>query len=69
MSRENILLFYRYLETHPEVQQKALNLQKEYEKEEEVIDAFLALAGETGFPFSLDEFLHHLYGQAEETKQ
>lgn len=66
MSRANIIAFYQHLETDRELQQKALALQNEFQEQEKVIEAFLALAEEAGFPFTFREFMEHLYEQARE---
>ena len=66
MSRENILLFYTHLETHPEVREKALNLQKLHSEQERVIDEFIKLAEEEGFPFTFAEFMEHMYSIAKD---
>ena len=69
MSRENILLFYRHLETHPEVREKALDLQKLHSEQEKVIDEFIRLAGEEGFPFTFPEFMETMYSIAKGSEQ
>lgn len=64
MSRANIIAFYQLLEADKELQQKALSFQKEFQDQEKVIDAFLALAESVGLPFSYREFMEHMYEQA-----
>ena len=68
MSRENILLFYRHLEDHPEVRKKAMDLQKIHSEQEKVIDEFIKLAEQEGFPFTFPEFMEHMYSIARETE-
>ena len=68
MSRENILLFYRHLEKHPDVREKAMNLQKLYSEQEQVIDEFIKLAEQEGFPFTFPEFMEHMYSIAKESE-
>ena len=66
MSKANIIAFYQHLETDREQQQNAQALQNEYQEQEKLIEAFLALAEEAGFPFTFREFMEHLYEQARE---
>ena len=66
MSKANIIAFYQLLEADKELQQKALSFQKEFQEQEKVIDAFLALAESVGYPFSSRELMEHLYEQAQE---
>ena len=65
MSRENVALFYSVLDRDPVLRARALGLRKTSEDQEEVISAFLALAEETGLPFTLEEFLTFQYERAE----
>ena len=55
MSKANIIAFYQLLEAD-----------KEFQEQEKVIDAFLALAESVGYPFSYREFMEHMYEQAKE---
>ena len=66
MSMANIIAFYQLLEADKKLQQKALSFQKEFQEQEKVIDAFLALAESVGYPFSYREFMEHMYEQAKE---
>ncbi len=66
MSKANIIAFYQLLEADKKLQQKALSFQKEFQEQEKVIDAFLALAESVGYPFSYREFMEHMYEQAKE---
>ena len=61
-----VRLFYMQVINHEFYQQKALALQNEFQEQEKVIEAFLALAEEAGFPFTFREFMEHLYEQARE---
>lgn len=68
MSKANIIEFYKLLEADRALQQKALSFQKEFQDQEKVIDAFIALAESVGFPFTYREFMEHMYEQAKEMK-
>lgn len=64
MSRENVMLFYSVLDRDPALRARALGLRKTLKDQEDVLDAFLALAEETGFPFTLEEYLSVQYERA-----
>ena len=64
MSRENVTLFYSVLDRDPELRARALGLRKTFKDQEEVLDAFLALAEEAGLPFTLEEYLNVQYEKA-----
>ncbi len=66
MSQENVERFYAELKRNPELHNKALQLQAKFERQEEVIDAFLMLAREHGFPFTEHEFITYIYENGEE---
>ena len=59
MSQENVKRFYAELERNPQLQTK-------FERQEDVIDAFLTLAREHGFPFTEHEFIAYIYENGEE---
>ena len=64
MSRENVALFYALLDRDPVLRTRALGLRKNLKEQEDVLDAFLALASETGLPFTLEEYLSVQYERA-----
>ena len=64
MSRENVTLFYSVLDRDPALRARALSLRKTLKDQEDVLDAFLALAEETGLPFTLEEYLSVQYERA-----
>ena len=64
MSRENVTLFYSVLDRDPVLKARALELRKTLKNQEEVLSAFLALAAETGLPFTLEDFLTVQYERA-----
>ncbi|MBE6367127.1 MAG: hypothetical protein E7052_04365 [Lentisphaerae bacterium] len=68
MSKKNIAQWYEILERDPLLRQKALAFQKIYPEQEQVIDAFIALASENGCDFTFQEFMEYMYDHAEEVK-
>lgn len=64
MSIENVDRFYELLEVDQQLREKALQLQTIYEEQEDVLDAFLALAEENGLPFTEQEFMTVMYQRA-----
>ena len=68
MSIENVKHFYAELRNNPGLHQQALQLQAKYEKQEEIIDAFLLLARENGFPFTEHDFMTYVLENGEEVK-
>ena len=64
MSIANVERFYELLEVDPELRARALELQTIYEEQEDVLDAFLALAEENGLPFTEQEFMSVMYQRA-----
>lgn len=64
MSRENVMLFYSVLDRDPALRARALDLRKTLKDQEDVLDAFLDLARETGLPFTLEEYLSVQYERA-----
>lgn len=64
MSIANVERFYELLEVDQELRAKALKLQTIYEEQEDVLDAFLALAAENGLPFTEQEFMTVMYQRA-----
>lgn len=64
MSIANVERFYELLEVDQELRAKALKLQTIYEEQEDVLDAFLALAEENGLPFTEQEFMTVMYQRA-----
>ena len=64
MSIANIERFYELLEVDQELRARALKLQTIYEEQEDVLDAFLALAEENGLPFTEQEFMSVMYQRA-----
>ena len=64
MSSENVALFYALLDRDPVLRTRALGLRKTLIDQEDVLDAFLALAAETGLPFTLEEYLEVQYERA-----
>ena len=61
MSLEAVQLFYQKLETDPELRQRALGLQKRFKDQEQVIDAFIALAAEQGHSFTAAELVQFIF--------
>lgn len=68
MSRESIRLFYAHLERDPELRRRAMSFQNIYSQQEDVIDAFIRLAGQLGYEFTFREFMEYMYEQARERK-
>ncbi len=64
MSIANVERFYELLEEDQELRARALKLQTIYEEQEDVLDAFLALAEENGLPFTEQEFMAVMYQRA-----
>lgn len=58
------MLFYSVLDHDPALRTRALGLRKTLKDQEDVLDAFLALAEESGLPFTLDEYLSVQYERA-----
>ncbi len=67
MSFEAVQIFYRKLETDQELRQRALGLQKQFENQEQVIDAFIALGAEEGHSFTAAELVQYIliHGKAD----
>ena len=67
MSLEAVQIFYQKLETDPELRQRALGLQKRFKDQEQVIDAFIALAAEQGHSFTAAELVQYIliHGKAD----
>ena len=67
MSLEAVHVFYQKLETDPELRQRALGLQKQFNDQEQVIEAFIALAAEQGHSFTAAELVQYIFihGKAE----
>ena len=67
MSLEAVHIFYQKLETDPELRQRALGLQKRFQDQEQVIDAFIALAAEQGHSFTAAELVQYIliHGKAD----
>ncbi len=59
------MLFYSVLDRDPALRARALGLRKTLNDPDAVLDAFLALAEETGLPFTLEEYLSVQYERAE----
>jgi len=68
LSAENVKLFYAELKRDRVLHERAMRLQAVYRRQEELIDAFLALARESGFPFSQEEFIAYVFEHGEEEK-
>ena len=68
MSIENIRAFYRELEYNQELRTEALELQKKYDRQEDVINAFIALGAAHGYPFTTEELIRHIYTGGKEEK-
>ena len=64
MSIANVERFYELLEVDQELRARALKFQTIYEEQEDVLDAFLALAEENGLPFTEQEFMSVMYPRA-----
>ena len=64
MSRENVTLFYSVLDRDPALRARALGLRNTLKEQEDVLEAFLALAEEAGLPFTLEEYLSVQYERA-----
>lgn len=64
MSIANVERFYELLEVDLQLREKALKLQTIYSEQEDVLDAFLALAEENGLPFTEQEFMTVMYQRA-----
>lgn len=65
MSKENIAKFYERLESDMLLRAKALSLKDIYPEQEQLIDAFIALAAEQGFTFTFEEFMQYMYEKAQ----
>ncbi len=66
MSIQNVDRFYELLERDLILREKALKLQTIYQEQEDVLDAFIALAAENGLPFTAEEFMCVMYRKATE---
>lgn len=64
MSRENIKKFYELLEANEKLQIEVKSFQSKHEDQMTVIEEFISVAAREGLPFSLEEFLQHLYENA-----
>ena len=67
MSQEAVELFYQELAQNPILHRKALALQQEFSRQEDLINAFIALGASNGFHFSEHELIRHIFtnGKAE----
>ena len=68
MSLENVQAFYRELECDRQLRAEALELQKRYARQEDVINAFIALGAVHGYPFNAEELIRHIYTAGKEEK-
>lgn len=64
MSLENVDKFYQLLEEDPALRDRALSFQHIYSEQEQVLDAFIALAEECGLPFTQNEFMTVMFQRA-----
>ena len=58
------MLFYSVLDRDPALRARALGLRRTLKDPDDVLDAFLALAEETGLPFTMEEYLSVQYERA-----
>lgn len=68
MSRENIKRFYELLEVNEKLQIEVKSFQTKHEDQMTVIEEFISVAAREGLPFSLEEFISHLYENASDVK-
>ena len=68
MSLENIRAFYRELECNRKLRAEALELQKKYARQEDVIAAFIALGATQGYSFNAEELIRHIYSSGKPEK-
>ena len=64
MSLENVDKFYQLLEEDPALRDRALSFQHIYSEQEQVLDAFIALAEECSLPFTQNEFMTVMFQRA-----
>lgn len=64
MSLENVDKFYQLLEEDPALRDRALSFQHIYSEQEQVLDAFIALAEECCLPFTQNEFMTVMFQRA-----
>lgn len=64
MSLENVDKFYQLLEEDPALRDRALSFQHIYSEQEQVLDAFIALAEECGLHFTQNEFMTVMFQRA-----
>ena len=61
MSLEAVQLFYQKLENDPLLRQRALELQQQFEDQEQVIEKFIALGAEQGHSFTATELVQFIF--------
>jgi len=64
MSLQNVDRFYELLEVDQDLRQRALSLKTIYREQEDILDAFVALAEEQGLPFTQEEYMSVMYRRA-----
>ncbi len=69
MSIENVDRFYELLDADTVLREQALKLRTIYTEQEDVLDAFLALAESAGLPFTQEEFMCVMYRRATAQEQ
>lgn len=68
MSQKNVSDFYRELENIPSLRAEALQLQMKYQRQEEIIEAFIKLGKSRGYVFTAAELVQYIFTHGKEEK-
>ena len=61
MSKEQVGAFYAHLEKNRELYEEALSFQHIFQRQEEVMDAFIQMARREGFDFDGSDLAAHIF--------
>ena len=66
MSQKSVSEFYRELENDSSLREEALQLQKKYHRQEEIIEAFIKLGNSHGYVFTAAELVQYIFSHGKE---
>lgn len=69
MSKENVRRFYELLEVDEVIRREAMTFQEKFTEQEEIIDAFIALAERQGLFFTDAELIEHIFENGKEVRE
>lgn len=69
MSKIEVARFYDLLAVDRQLAAEAMTFQQKYNSQEEVIDAFIALAAAQGLHFTASELIEHIFEHGQEVQE